>query len=386
MRPIRVAHITTVDMMLRHVLLNHLLELKTRGYDVTTISAAGPNVDYLESRGLRHVAVPMTRRMTPLRDLQCMLQLFAVLRREKFDIVHTHNPKPGLIGQIAARAAGVPIVVNTIHGFYLTDQSSQLQRRVVLGVERIAAWCSDRIFSVSGEDVDTAIREGVCRANKIEHLGVGIDLKAFDPASIRPEALDQLRSEFQFPAGVPIIGFVGRLVKEKGVLDLLDAARQLREQDIEYRLLLIGPVDEEKKDALTPRCIGEYGLEDLCIATGMRYDLPELYALMDVFVLPSYREGFPLSVMEACAMGTPVVTTDVRGCREAIADGVSGFIVPPGASSELSAALKTLLRDAPKRAAMGSAARRAAEEHFDELRHIDQLDRSYRSLFTEFQS
>lgn len=386
MKPIRIAYITTVDMMLRHVLFNHLMELQRRGYEVTAISAAGPNTEFLKAQGIRHIAVPMTRRITPVRDLRCMLQLFRVMRRERFDVVHTHNPKPGLIGQLAARAAGVPIVVNTIHGFYLTEQTPPLQRAVVLGIEKVAALCSDRIFSVSGEDVETAVRAGVCRREKIQQLGVGIDLERFDPATVRPAALEGLRSEFQFPAGVPIAGFVGRLVEEKGVLDLLEAARRVRDRGIDFRLLLIGPVDEEKKDALTPEVIGDFGLEDVCVATGMRYDLPELYALMDVFVLASYREGFPLSVMEACAMGTPVITTDVRGCREAIENGVTGLVVPPGAPSALADALEALLTDGGRRAAMGRAARQAAQERFDERRHIDRLDEAYRLLFTRSQN
>src|SRR5690606_10516281 len=134
----------------------------------------------------------------------------------------------------------------------------------------------------------------------------------------------KLERELGIQPGEPVVGFVGRLVEQKGILELLDAMRQVRAKIPNVRLLIVGPLDSEKKDALTVDVAKRYGLEDACVFTGMRQDMPELYALMDVFVLPSHREGFPRSPMEASAMSVPSVVTDIRGCRETVLEGETG--------------------------------------------------------------
>ena len=238
-------------------------------------------------------------------DIVSLIKLVSVFRREKFDIVHTHNPKPGLIGQIAARMANVPIVVNTLHGFYFHDRMPTFWRNFYITTEKIAARCSDVILSQNPEDIETAIRTGITGRDKVRFLGNGIDLAQFDPATIEPELISAKRREFGLVEGQPVVGFVGRLVEEKGILELLNAARTVVEYIPDARFLIVGPMDEEKADALTPASANEYGLSDACIFTGMRNDMPDLYAMMDVFVLPSHREGFPRSPMEASAMGVP---------------------------------------------------------------------------------
>jgi len=263
-RAIRVAHITTIDLSLRLLLLNQLRSLCEAGYEVTGISAVGSplgaHVAALEAAGIRHIAVEMTRSFTPAHDAASLAELVRVMRRERFDIVHTHNPKPGLLGQVAARLAGVPVVVNTLHGFYFHDGMSRPWRRFYIATEKIAAACSDVILSQNPEDIETALAEGIARSGQIKWLGNGIDLRRFDRARVEAGTLERVRRELGIEAGQPVVGFVGRLVAEKGILELLEAARVVLRTRPDTRFLIVGPVDQEKPDALTPAIANEYGL------------------------------------------------------------------------------------------------------------------------------
>ena len=376
----RVAHVTTVDLSLRYLLLNQLERIRDEGYDVVGISADGPNVAVVEAQGIPHFAVPMTRRFTPFADLRALWALTWLMRREHFDVVHTHTPKAGLLGQLAARLSGVPVVVNTLHGFYFHDGTKPLPRRFYIWMERIAARCSDTILSQNKEDIATAIEERIARPDLLKWLGNGIDISRFDRTRLTEEELDALRAEIGLDAERPVIGFVGRLVEEKGILDLLAAAKSVLKEVPGIQLLIVGPYDDEKPDALRPDVAERYGLGEQCRFLGMRHDMPELYALMDVLVLPSYREGFPRAPMEASAMGVPAVATDIRGCREAVEHGVNGLLFPVGDAAALAHALVELLTDEPRRRRMGEAGRAMAEERFDEQKVFERVLREYERL------
>ena len=377
--PVRVAHITTIDLSLRYLLLNQLRYLQSRGYEVTGISAPGPDVPALEAAGIRHLAVPMTRRMTPGADFRALLQLVSLLRREQFDIIHTHNPKPGLIGQIAARLAGVPIVVNTIHGLYFHEQSPWLRRTVFSSLEHVAAMCSDRILSQSREDVDTLLALRVCRPDVIRHLGNGIDISRFLPGIVPPDVVARERASLNLGDG-PVVGFVGRLVAEKGLPELLEAAAIVRARVPSVRFLIVGPADDKKADALSPETARTYGVADICRFVGMRNDMPLMFALMDVFALPSHREGVPRSPMEASAMGVPSVVTDVRGCREVVEHERTGLIVPVKSPTALAQGILRMLEQPDDARSWGRAARELAETRFDERRIFEIVAEEYDRL------
>jgi glycosyltransferase involved in cell wall biosynthesis len=361
-----VAHITTIDLSLRLLLLNQLRWIQQHGYEVMGISSPGPDVPVLESSEIRHIPVPMTRQFTPLADLSTLGRLVQIMRRERFTIVHTHNPKPGLLGQVAARLAGVPIVVNTLHGFYFHDHMPPHWRQFYINMERIAARCSDVILSQNREDIDTAVRSAICRPTQIRHLGNGIDIERFHRRRLNPARVAALRRSLGFAESDQIVGFVGRLVAEKGILELLEAAQTIRRQLPSARFLIVGPIDTHKADSLSPAIADEYGVGEICTFTGMRQDMPELYALMDCFVLPSHREGFPRAPMEASAMEVPCVVSDIRGCREAVEEGRNGHLVPMKNGEVLAYAILDLLQDREKARRFGMAGRRMAEEQFDE--------------------
>lgn len=384
MAKIRVAHITTIDMGLRYLLLNQLRYLqRDAGYDVTGISADGPDVPVIQEAGIQHRAVRMTRRpFDPIADLRGFLHYWRLLAKERFTIVHTHNPKPTLYGQIAARLAGTPVVVNTLHGFYFHDNTHPVLRQLFIWMETVAARCADVILSQNQEDVRTAIRVGICPPEKIKFLGNGIDLKRFH-GKVSPAERALTRQRLGFSNEHNVVGFVGRLVREKGIPELFEAGRLLRQRIPNLRLLFIGPMDTDKPDALSPQSATQHQVDDICSFLGLRHDLPELYSAMDVCALPSHREGFPRAPMEACAMGVPIVVTDVRGCREVVENERNGLLVPLKDPQALAAALSRILTSPELASRYSVEARKVAEERFDERLVFEKVQAEYARLLRE---
>ncbi|HEV8352592.1 MAG TPA: glycosyltransferase family 4 protein [bacterium] len=380
----KVAHIGTVDLSLRFQLFDQLRHLRQAGYDVVAVSSPGPEVPRFEAAGIRHIPVHISRHpFSPLADLRSVLALWRVMRRERFTIVHTHNPKPGFLGQIAARLAGVPIVTNTVHGFYFHEHQPGPVRKFYMILERIAGRFSDVVFIQSAEDVKTALKKGIAAPGKIRHLGNGIDIRRFSRAAIARADPVAKRREIGLPPAGPVVGFVGRLVKEKGVLDLLAAARLVRARIPAVRFVFVGPVDKPKRDAVRPDVAAAYGVADICHFTGKRDDLPELLSLMDVLVLPSYREGLPRVVLEASAMEVPSIVTNIRGCREAVQHGRNGIVVSLGNTTALAEAIVDLLADPARARRMGEEGRRMAVAQFDEQTVFAAVRNEYARLLRE---
>lgn len=380
MPKIRVAHVCSVDLALRYLLVDQLCYLKEVGYDVVGISGAGPNIAYVESRGIPHIEVPFVRAFTPLEDLRSLAQITRVLARERFAIVHTHNPKPGLLGQLAATATRTPVVVNTVHGFYFHDDMDPKWRRFYIGMEKVAALQSDAILSQNPEDVRTAVAEGICKPEKIELLGNGIDLARFDPTRIGHAQKLALRTALGITPEDRVVGFIGRLVAEKGLPELFEAFRHVLALVPNAKLLVIGPKDEVKSDALSEEDAHRHGIAERTVFTGMRQDIPELLSIMDVFVLPSHREGFPRAPMEAAAMRVPTIVTDIRGCRETVVHEQTGLITPVRDHAGLARAILRMLEDEAAARSMGVAARALAEKKFDQRAVFAKVAETYGRL------
>ncbi|HUV10461.1 MAG TPA: glycosyltransferase family 4 protein [Acidimicrobiia bacterium] len=373
----RIAHLTTVDLSHRLLLLPQLRAIRDEGWEVVAISRPGPSVAALEREGIRHLPLPSSTRGFDLAaDARAGRELWRILRREHFDVLHTHNPKPGLYGRVLGRLAGVPVVVNTVHGLYAAPDDRLARRGLVYGLEAIASRCSDFELYQSREDFDLATRLRLVRRGRAALLGNGIDLQRFDPDRVPAAARAAVRREIGARDDDIVVGTVGRLVREKGFPELVEVCRRVGDRAV---FVAAGPTDPEKADALD--------VEDLDAARaagfrllGMRDDVDVLYAAMDVFVLASHREGVPRAAMEAAAMGLPIVATDIRGCREVVDDGLNGVLVPPRDVPALTAALETLVASPSRRSAMGRAGRRIALERFDERRVVDLVMATYRSL------
>jgi glycosyltransferase involved in cell wall biosynthesis len=345
-----------------------LRAFRDAGYEVHAASAPGPYVEALEADGIVHHPLEHSTRARSVRhDLQAMRELHTLVRALRPDIVHTHNPKPGVYGRPLARLAGVPLVVNTQHGLYAQTTDAWHRRALVYGLERAAAAFSHVELVQSSEDMTTLARLRV-PGGKLRLLGNGVDLERFRPPSHEERA--GARRELGWPDDQVVVGAVGRLVWAKGYAEVFAAARQLLPERPNVRIVVVGPFEPDKGDLLTSADVAaaeEAGVEFL----GMRADVERIYAALDVYVLASHREGFPRSAMEAAACGVPVVATDIRGCRQVVDHERTGLLVPVCDAGALADAVGRLVDEPAARERMGAAAAGKARTDFDQQRVID---------------
>jgi glycosyltransferase involved in cell wall biosynthesis/ribosomal protein S18 acetylase RimI-like enzyme len=367
---LRIAHLTTIDLSLRYLLLAQLDAVTTLGGQAVGISAPGPYVAELEERGIVHIDLPhSTRGVDPFADIRAALALRRILKELRPDVLHTHTPKPGVYGRIVGRLVGVPVVMNTIHGLYATEEDRFAKRAFVYTLEAIASRFSDAELVQSAEDYELVRRRRITRPDRTHLLGNGVDLTRFDPDRISAERRTELRTSIGATSDTVVIGSVGRLVAEKGFPELFEAARDLGSDAI---LVIIGPHEPEKEDGLDVGIIREAEANGVRFL-GMQENVDEWYAAMDVFVLASHREGFPRAAMEAAAMGRPVIATDIRGCREVVDDGITGMLVPKLDPAALRSAMNALIGDPDTRVSMGRAAHDKSKVSFDERRIVSRV-------------
>jgi len=372
----KIAHVTTIDLSLSALLLPQLKALADAGYEVVGISAPGPYVSELVAAGIRHIPwAHASRSWQPVSDVRAGLELARIFKRERFDLVHTHNPKPGVLGRIAARATGVPAVVNTVHGFYMTPSDPHLKKRTVLTAERIAAWFADIELYQSREDLDLALKVGLASPSKLRYLGNGVDVRFFEASKVAPKRRAEVRSALGLPREAIVVGAVGRLVAEKGYRELFEAFERIASQHPSVGFIVIGERDPEKADSLSLEEIDRY--RRLITFAGWRDDVRDLLGAVDIFVLASWREGVPRALIEAAAMERAIVATDIRGCREVVRHESEGLLVPVRSERALAAAITRLIDDEVLRSDLGRAARERAAAQFDEGRVIGTILETY---------
>jgi glycosyltransferase involved in cell wall biosynthesis len=377
----RLIHVTTVDMSLVLLLGPQLRAFAEAGMDVIGVSAPGPFVPQLESWGIRHEPLRHATRSNAVgQDALALVELWRLFRRLRPDIVHTHNPKPGFYGRVAARSAGVPGIVNTVHGLYASPEDPLARRAAVYGLERAASFCSGAELVQNPEDLDVLARLGV-PSDKLVLLGNGVDLQRFHPGASE-ESHWQARRDLGVSVDSVVVGTVGRLVREKGYHELFAAAERLSGEHPNVVFVVVGGSDPDKSDAISPEDLATARQRGHIVFTGSRDDVEHVYRGFDIFVLPSHREGFPRSAMEAAASGLPVIATDIRGCRQVVSDGQTGLLVPLKDAPALAAAIENLVLDPALRRQMGDAGRRKAEAEFDDRVVVAKTLAAYRRVLT----
>jgi glycosyltransferase involved in cell wall biosynthesis len=361
---LRVVHVMTVPASL-YFLSGQIGYLRARGFELHAISSPG---EYLEpfgaQEGIPVHAVAMTRAISPLRDLRALWRLWRLLRDLSPDVVHAHTPKGGLLGTIAAALAGVRGRVYHVRGLpFLT--ASGWRRRLLVAAEWTSCALAHRVLAVSHSMRAIAVEKGICPPEKIAVLaggsGNGVDATGRfvpQPPAVRRET----RARLGLPQNALVIGFVGRVVREKGVVELATAWRALREAQPRAFLLVVGRLDVE--DAIPADVRAELERDARVRLAGVDPNTPPLYAAMDVVALPTYREGFPNVALETAAMALPIVATNVPGCVDAVVDGTTGALVPARDAGALRDALLRYLGDGALRAAHGAAARRRVLARF----------------------
>jgi glycosyltransferase involved in cell wall biosynthesis len=346
-------------------------------FDVDLIAGVGGALD-ADARRIPGAAihlVPWLRHsIAPFPDLAAVLRLRSHFKRRKVDLVHTHSSKAGILGRWAARIAGVPRVVHTVHGWSFNVTQPGWQRRAYVGMERSTAPLTDRLIAVSTPNRDEGLDRQIGRPSQYEIVYSGIDPRLF---SRNGHGRDEIRAALGFEPEHLVVGTLACLKPQKAPLDFVRAAAAAHARNDRLRFFIAG--DGELRPQVE-QLLRDLGLESIVRLLGWRHDVPQLLQAADIFMLTSVFEGLPRGVLQAMAAAVPVVATAVDGTPEVVEHGRTGLLVPPNRPEEAAAALLELAADAGLRLRCGRAARERIDARFDVRRMVRRLDRIYLSL------
>jgi len=383
MSNVKLCACSTIPLSIRAFYGEQLTSLIENGFEVHVLTSPDPAFAEWLPDGVTYHPVAMARRVTPLADLRALAQIIGVFRRNRFDLVQYNTPKAALCCSIAARLNRVPTRLYLMWGLYYTGQHG-LRRALFKTFERVVCRNSTHIAPDGRETMAYAIEQGLCPADKIEVVGNGsangIDLARFDPAGLR-DSRRRLRDELEIGADDVVVGIVARLGREKGINELIHAFVRAREHDPRLVLLLVGPVEEGA--GIEPEVLTEMRENPAIRSVGFQSEVERYLAAMDVFALPSWREGFGVVNLEAAAMELPVVSTDVMGPRESVLDGETGLLVPLRDADALRGAMLKLAGDPELRRRFGEAGRRRVEQEFEQRQHWGRILEHRRRIMAE---
>jgi glycosyltransferase involved in cell wall biosynthesis len=380
----KLIRITTVPMSLKYLLGGQLSYMKANGFDVLAISADGKERVDIVNEGISHVIIPFTRKITPIQDLVCLVKLIRLFRKVQPDIVHTHTPKAGLLGMMAARFCGVRVRMHTVAGLPLMEAKG-LKRWILLITERITYACATQVYSNSAGLKEYIVNQLAINNEQLTITGKGssngIDTVFFSKSPELLAQANQIRSRYAIPEDAIVFSFVGRVVKDKGMHELVHAFKNvLRERPNAY-LLVVGPLEPEL-DPLEPEDLDFLQTHKQVIMAGFQPGVRPWLLASDVFVFPSYREGFPNVVMQACCMEVPCIVSDINGCNEIIQHEKTGLIVPPKNEEALYTAMTRLMSDTSLRKEFAIRSREFVVNNFDQQYVWKELLREYNQLLT----
>lgn len=355
---VKLLQITTVPETL-NFLKGQTGYMKARGFEVHALSSPGEFLtEFAASEQVSVHAVKMHRRITPLQDIYAIFQLWLHLLQIRPQIVHAHTPKGGLVGTISAWLAGVPVRIYHIRGLpFMT--ATGYKRLLLRWSEKVSCLLANQVLCVSHSIREVAVAE-ICPADKVKVLlggsGNGVDASGkFNPAQVGEHTRQEIRKKYGIPAEALVVGFVGRIVRDKGIAELVAAWQTLRAEFPNLHLLMVGSF--EPQDAVSPDVENLLTSDARIHLTGIVYNTAPVYAAMDILTLPTYREGLPNVPLEAAAMELPVVATLIPGCIDAVQNGVTGTLVPPRNAEALADAIRMYLNDSELRRQHGQVGR-----------------------------
>ena len=378
----KLIRITTVPISLK-TLLRGQHKFMSAHYEVIGVSSAGKELnDVATHEHIRTIAVEMTRKISPLQDLKSLLKLRSLLKKEKPLIVHTHTPKAGIIGMLAAKLAGVPNRFHTVAGLPLLEATGK-KRQLLNAVEKLTYSFATRVYPNSYGLRDIILEQQFCSPKKLKVLANGssngIDTTHFDPKLYSPEQNTALREKLGIAANDFAFIFVGRLVKDKGINELVAAFKDLCKIKKEVKLILVGNYEAEL-DPILPATLSEISNNKNIVFTNYQPDVRPFLAIADALVFPSYREGFPNVVLQAGAMGLPAIVSDINGCNEIIIPEKNGLIIPVKNQNAIFAAMQRLLDDGQLLAKMREQSRPSITSAYEQHLVWAALLEEYRSV------
>jgi glycosyltransferase involved in cell wall biosynthesis len=387
MKP-KLIRITTVPVSLK-VLLRQQLQFMSDYFEVLAVSSPGKELEEVgRSEGVRTVPVVMTRSITPLKDLKALWRLYRLFRKEKPDIVHTHTPKAGLLGMIAARMAGVPIRLHTVAGLPLMENKG-FRRKILEYAERVTYLCATKIYPNSRSLAGFLLQHRFCRPGKIQVIGNGssngIDTDFFRLNDEVVVTASQLRKNLSLGTGDFVFVFIGRLVRDKGMEELVDAFMALKKKYTDVKLLLVGPFEPDL-DPLPDHTATTIASDKDIIHVDFQQDIRPFLAISHILVFPSYREGFPNVPMQAGCFHLPAIVTDINGCNEIIEQGRNGLVVPVKNREALRETMEILMVNQVLHAQLKMQARQMIVERYEQKHFWSLLLHEYTDQVSKYAS
>ena len=378
----KLLRITTVPISLEKLLENQLHFMKQH-YAVTAISSDKTDLERvgkLQEVSVFHVE--MTREITPWKDLKAVWQLYRYFKNEAPFIVHTHTPKAGTVGMFAAKLAGVPHRLHTIAGLPLLEAKGN-KRKLLNFVEKMTYTCATKIYPNSFGLKDIIIKEQFCNPNKLKVLGNGssngINTSYFDPALFSDNDNLILKTTLGINSGDFVFVFVGRLVGDKGINELISAFKSISSEIPEIKLLFVGSFESDL-DPLQKETLLELECNTQIVSVGFQKDVRPYLAIANALVFPSYREGFPNVVMQAGAMELPSIVTNINGCNEIIIEGENGIVIPVKDTMALQQAMKKMMCEKEFYNQLQSNARKMITDRYEQQLVWDAILNEYKSL------
>jgi glycosyltransferase involved in cell wall biosynthesis len=378
----KLIRITTVPISLDKLIEGQMAFMK-KSYDVVAISSSGEVLSRVAKKeGVRVIAVEMSRKTTPIKDIIAVLKLYTYLKKEKPQIVHTHTPKAGIVGMLASYLANVPNRLHTVAGLPLLE-SKGFKRKVLNFVEKLTYACATKVYPNSFGLKAIIIEAQFCKVSKLKVLANGssngIDTSSFNPANFSKEQNKILREELALAEEDVVFIFVGRLVRDKGINELVAAFEKLSTENKKVKLLLVGPFEEEL-DPLEAQTNGIINENEKIISVGFQNDVRPYFAIADALVFPSYREGFPNVVLQAGAMGLPSIVSDINGCNEIIKEEENGLIISVKNAEAIYKAMKRLIENPALKNKLQNNARNMITEVYEQKVVWNALLKEYKSL------
>ena len=369
----KLIRITTVPISFKVLLKGQLRFMASNGFDVKGVSSEGEELkEVRENEGIVMEAINMSRKRTPFQDLKSLWEMWNFLRKEKPQIVHTHTPKAGIIGMLAARLAGVPHRLHTVAGLPLMEAMG-IKRKILNFVERLTYSSATRVYPNSKGLYNFILQNNFTQSNKLKIIANGssngINTTFFSPAQVSEIEKITLREKLNIQPDDFVFVFVGRIVSDKGINELIKAFSELQtaknNELTGIKLLLVGDLESDL-DPLNPETLAEINQNKDIISVGFQQDVRPFFAISDALAFPSYREGFPNVVMQAGAMGLPSIVSDINGCNEIIVEGKNGLIIPPKNVEKLKEKMLTLAKDKNLYTKLKGNSRRMIENRYEQ--------------------
>ena len=377
MRKIKVLHIHTLPVISGSG-INVLLTmdgLDKNKYDVEFACAPKGALigEVLKKNIIFHPVRHFVQRVSPYNDIMALFELISIIRKNKYDIVHTHNSKAGFIGRLAAKIAGAPVVIHTVHGFSFHSFEKPLRRKLFIFLERFAAHWADKLIVISNPLKEWGLSLGIGAPHQYITIYSGIEIGDF---KINID-VNRKKEEFRIKANELVVGAVAKLWEGKGHRDILLAAKDVIKKVPDVKFMFVGEGYLRKE---LEKLTDSLGLSKHVIFTGFRTDIPEITSIFDIAVLASYFEGLGRVLLEAMVLGKAVVATRVGGIVDVVDDGETGLLVEPKNHKELAQAIIKLLSDSNLRRKMGGSARKRIDERFNAQTMVNDIQNLYHSL------